>query len=166
MRDCKDLLKILIFCRAYIEIVSEKLGLQISKYFLVCWSVSKELQVKSAVFWKKFAYSHHVIYLLYNLKPSNIKKLKKISIFNFSINCFSRFGIEKEVRVCDSCYSQLQAGRAPAQGGPSSSKRVTWADDQNWQDEQAAVLAKYAQHAKKEQRKAEANHKAQEEVSF
>jgi hypothetical protein len=25
---------------------------------------------------------------------------------------------------------------------------VTWADDQNWQDEQAAILAKYAQQAK------------------
>ena len=85
-----------------------------------------------------------------------------------------RFGIEKDVRVCDSCYSQLQAGRTPtgaaaaaaAAAAGSAAKRVTWADDQNWQDEQAAVLAKYAQHAKqKEKRNSEASQRAQEEVS-
>ena len=64
-----------------------------------------------------------------------------------------RFGIEKEVRVCDSCYAQLQAGRTPrGEQSAQNSKKVTWADDQDWQDEQAAVLAKYAEQAKQKQR--------------
>ena len=56
---------------------------------------------------------------------------------------FCRFGIEKEVRVCDSCHSQLQIGRTPREAPSSEGKRVTWADDQSWQDDQAAVMERY-----------------------
>lgn len=76
-----------------------------------------------------------------------------------------KFGIEKEVRVCDSCYTQLQSGRAQAQGpqgqpGQSEGKKVTWADDQSWQDDQAAVMERYQRERVK---KADKARKSQEE---
>jgi len=74
-----------------------------------------------------------------------------------------KFGIEKEVRVCDSCYAALQTGRqirsgdevarAQQQGG----KTVTWADDQSWQDDQAAVMERYAQKRNQEQKRAQSS---------
>jgi len=77
-----------------------------------------------------------------------------------------KFGIEKEVRVCDSCYTQLQSGRAQGQGQPqgqpgqSEGKKVTWADDQSWQDDQAAVMERYQRERVK---KADKARKSQEE---
>lgn len=57
-----------------------------------------------------------------------------------------KFGIEKEVRVCDSCYAQLQSGRTARDAqviAGGEGKKVTWADDQTWQDDQAAVMERY-----------------------
>ena len=93
------------------------------------------------------------------------------NIFFVAIHChqhhfnyFFRFGIEKEVRVCDSCYTQLQSGRAQAgpqaQPGQSEGKKVTWADDQSWQDDQAAVMERYQRERVK---KADKARKSQEE---
>lgn len=83
-----------------------------------------------------------------------------------------KFGIEKEVRVCDSCYTQLQSGRAQGQPGQSEGKKVTWADDQSWQDDQAAVMERYQREKVKKADKArksqedEARLKEQEELEL
>lgn len=83
-----------------------------------------------------------------------------------------KFGIEKEVRVCDSCHTQLQSGRAQGQPGQSEGKKVTWADDQSWQDDQAAVMERYQREKVKKADKArksqedEARLKEQEELEL
>ena len=45
----------------------------------------------------------------------------------------------------------LKVARAQSQGG----KTVTWADDQSWQDDQAAVMERYANKRQQEQKRAQ-----------
>ncbi|CAG5111514.1 Oidioi.mRNA.OKI2018_I69.chr2.g5816.t1.cds [Oikopleura dioica] len=72
-----------------------------------------------------------------------------------------KFGIEKPVRVCDSCYESLQGLRASS--SRNSNRRVTFEDEHAWQNNEAAALAHYAKRSQQKEAKAASRQKAKDE---
>ena len=85
-------------------------------------------------------------------------------VFLLILMSISRFGIEKPVRVCDSCYEALQGLRASP--SRNSNRRVTFEDEQAWQNNEAAALAHYAKRSQQKEAKAASRQKAKDEVKI
>ena len=98
--------------------------------------------------------------------PSKSQKLN----LNLFLQRFSRFGIEKPVRVCDSCYSGLQGLRASVTSPSRNSNRRVTFEDEAWQNDEAAALAHYAKRSQqkeaKSQRRQDSSAKNREEVKI
>ena len=95
--------------------------------------------------------------------PSN-----HLNFYQPFLHRFSRFGIEKPVRVCDTCYSGLQGLRASVTSPSKNSNRRVTFEDESWQNDEASALAHYAKRSQqkeaKSQRRQDSTPKNREEV--